>query len=105
LSQHGLPKRLFNWCTANPAKGIERNHEAPRHRYLSADELVRLTALGRHKAAAVTHSDVEALHRRISLDAPYAANKTVAVLSRPPPGAVDIEEAARAHYALERARE
>src|SRR3984957_2892814 len=35
--------------TDNPAKGIERNQEQPRHRYLSGDELRRLTdALAKH---------------------------------------------------------
>lgn len=35
--------------TDNPAKGIERNHEERRHRYLSGDELRRLTdALAAH---------------------------------------------------------
>jgi integrase len=33
----------WNMRTANPCKGIERNHEAKRKRYLSGDELVRLT--------------------------------------------------------------
>jgi integrase len=44
--------RMFNlavkwqWCTANPVKGIERNQETKRERYLSAEELARLgTAL------------------------------------------------------------
>jgi integrase len=31
------------WRTDNPAKGIERNHESKRERYLSNDELTRLT--------------------------------------------------------------
>jgi integrase len=41
--------RMFNlairwgWRTDNPAKGIERNQEVKRDRYLSADELKRLT--------------------------------------------------------------
>jgi integrase len=45
-----LLSRLFNlstrwgWRSDNPAKGVERNQETKRHRYLSADELARLTA-------------------------------------------------------------
>ena len=40
---------LWRWRTDNPCKGIERNQEAKRQRYLSADELVRLTkALAEH---------------------------------------------------------
>lgn len=41
--------RMFNlaikwqWCTANPVKGVERNQEVKRDRYLSADELKRLS--------------------------------------------------------------
>ena len=31
------------WRTDNPAKGVERNQETPRKRYLSGDELARLT--------------------------------------------------------------
>ena len=34
----------WGWRADNPAKGIERNQENKRHRYLSADELGRLTA-------------------------------------------------------------
>ena len=39
----------WGWCSDNPARGIQRNQEAKRHRYLKADELVRLTkALAQH---------------------------------------------------------
>lgn len=39
----------WGWRADNPTKGIERNREEPRHRYLSPDELVRLTtALAGH---------------------------------------------------------
>jgi len=39
----------WRWRADNPAKGIERNQEHKRHRYLSADELLRLTtALAKH---------------------------------------------------------
>jgi integrase len=39
----------WEWRPDNPAAGIERNHEEPRHRYLSGDELRRLTvALAAH---------------------------------------------------------
>jgi integrase len=55
-----LRSRLVNlsirwgWRTDNPAKGIERNQETKRHRYLSPDELLRLTA------ALAEHSDQQA---------------------------------------------
>jgi len=39
----------WGWRTDNPARGIERNQEPPRHRYLSGEELERLTtALAEH---------------------------------------------------------
>ena len=60
-----LLSRMFNlsvrwgWRADNPAKGIERNQEERRHRYLSANELARLTAaLAEHpdrQAANVFH--------------------------------------------------
>jgi integrase len=41
-----------------------------------------LPAIGRRKAAEVTFADVEQLHRQISVAAPIAANRTVALLSK-----------------------
>src|SRR5262249_18083198 len=39
----------WRWRETNPAKGIERNREYHRRRYLSGDELIRLTkALAKH---------------------------------------------------------
>jgi integrase len=39
----------WQWCTANPVRGVERNAEEKRKRYLSSDEVARLTeALGKH---------------------------------------------------------
>ena len=39
----------WRWCTANPVRGVERNAEEKRKRYLSGDELARLTeALSKH---------------------------------------------------------
>ncbi len=59
MTQHGIPvhanrtvallSKMFGlavrwqWRSDNPAKGIERNSEQARHRYLSTDELTRLT--------------------------------------------------------------
>ena len=57
-----LLSRLFNlsirwgWRADNPAKGIERNQEPKRHRYLSADELARLTT------ALADHPDRQAVN-------------------------------------------
>ena len=34
----------WRWCTENPAKGVERNEEVKRHRYLTPAELSRLSA-------------------------------------------------------------
>ncbi len=40
----------WKWCEANPVKGIERNPEAKRKRYLDGDEMASLTkALNEHK--------------------------------------------------------
>lgn len=68
-----LLSRLFNlairwnWRADNPAKGIERNQETKRHRYLSADELARLTvALAEHPAAGREHISATAINRRAS---------------------------------------
>jgi integrase len=33
----------WKWCKVNPCQGVRRNHEDPRERYLTPDELVRLT--------------------------------------------------------------
>jgi integrase len=39
-------------------------------------------ALGRHKVKGVTFADIDRLHRRLSADAPYQANRCLAVLSK-----------------------
>ena len=49
----GLAVR-WGWIASNPAKGIERNQEVKRNRYLSSDELGRLTA------ALAEHPDQQA---------------------------------------------
>jgi integrase len=55
-----LCTRLFNlaiqwgWCERNPCAGVEHNREEKRHRYLSAEELERLTA------ALAEHHDQQA---------------------------------------------
>jgi integrase len=55
-----LCTRLFNlaiqwgWCERNPCAGVEHNREEKRHRYLSAQELERLTA------ALAAHHDQQA---------------------------------------------
>ena len=41
-----------------------------------------LPAIGRRKVADITFDDVEGLHRQISVGAPIAANRTVALLSK-----------------------
>jgi len=46
----------WGWRADNPAKGIERNQESKRHRYLSTDELERLTA------ALAEHPDQQAVN-------------------------------------------
>jgi integrase len=39
-------------------------------------------ALGKRLVAEVRHADIENLHHRLAADAPYAANRTIAVLSK-----------------------
>ena len=41
-----------------------------------------LPALKNHKVADVTFSDIDALHRKITKDAPYVANRVISVLSK-----------------------
>jgi integrase len=41
-----------------------------------------LPALRNHKVVDVTFSDIDALHRKISKDAPYRANRAIAILSK-----------------------
>jgi integrase len=52
------------------------------HEYRRIITAYVLPALGRHKVAAVTFTDVDRLHRRLSADAPYQANRCLAVLSK-----------------------
>jgi integrase len=73
ITRHGTPiranrvvtllSRMFSLAVRwelrsdNPASGIERNHEEPRHRYLSGDEMRRLTeALATHPNQAAANS-------------------------------------------------
>ena len=55
-ANHSLLRKMFNlaikwgWLEKNPAIGVERNQEPKRNRYLSAEELSRLTvALAEHR--------------------------------------------------------
>jgi integrase len=60
----------------------------PRKRASTQDEYRRLLrihirpAVGAIRVANLRHSDIEAMHRKIAADAPYAANRAVAVLSK-----------------------
>jgi integrase len=44
LSKMFATAMRWRMCDDNPARGVEKNYEAKRKRYLSADELVRLSA-------------------------------------------------------------
>lgn len=44
----------WKWRPDNPVRDVEKNREMPRHRYLSADEIVRLST------ALVEHEDQQA---------------------------------------------
>jgi integrase len=52
------------------------------HEYRRIITAYVLPALGRHKVKGVTFTDIDRLHRRLSADAPYQANRVLAVLSK-----------------------
>jgi integrase len=52
------------------------------HEYRRIITAYVLPALGRHKVGGVTFADIDRLHRRLSADAPYQANRCLAVLSK-----------------------
>lgn len=46
----------LKWCAANPAKGVKRNTEEKRERYLSGEEIARLTqVLAEHRDQSVAN--------------------------------------------------
>jgi integrase len=52
------------------------------HEYRRIITAYVLPSLGRHKVGGVTFADIDRLHRRLSADAPYQANRVLAVLSK-----------------------
>jgi integrase len=61
---------------------LPRNRPTTQRVYRQQIHTDILPAFGRTKVAAVSHSDVDAFHHRLSARAPTHANRTVAVLSR-----------------------
>src|SRR5262249_35931861 len=64
------------------AEYLPAKREATRRDYQNIIERHIKPELGRKAVSAVDHPDVERLHAKISKQAPYAANRVVAVLSR-----------------------
>ena len=64
------------------ADELPKRRASTRADYAGMIRLYIRPALGQLKIAEVCHADVEKLHRKIAEDAPYRANRTVAVLSR-----------------------
>jgi integrase len=85
----------------------------PRLRPGSQDEYRRLLrihirpALGRTRVAELRHADIDAMHRKIAKDAPYSANRAVAVVSKMLSLAIKWEwrEGANPARGIERAQE
>jgi len=70
-------------CERFVTEYLPQKREATRRDYTNIIERNIKPALGRKAVAAVEHGDIEKLHREISKrGAPYAANRTIAVLSR-----------------------
>jgi integrase len=61
---------------------VPRKRPATQRDYRQQVSVDILPALGRVKIAAVTHADVDALHRKISTRAPTHANRVLACLSK-----------------------
>jgi len=61
---------------------VPRKRPATQRDYRQQVNVDILPALGRMKIAAVTHADVDALHRKISTRAPTHANRVLAALSK-----------------------
>jgi Arm DNA-binding domain/Phage integrase central domain len=61
---------------------LPRNRASTQASYRQQIKADILPALGRMKVAAVTYSDIDALHSRIGARAPTHANRVVALLSR-----------------------
>jgi len=69
-------------CERFVAEYLPAKREATRRGYANIIRRTIKPELGRKLVSAVDHSDVERLHRGISKQAPYSANRAVAVLSR-----------------------
>jgi integrase len=61
---------------------VPRNRPSTQDDYRQRLTVDVLPALGRVQVAAITHADIEAFHRRISIRAPVHANRVLALLSR-----------------------
>jgi integrase len=69
-------------CDRFIAEHLQRLRPATARNYKSQIELHVRPAIGALKVAAVQFDDVDRLHRRITRDAPYQANRVLALLSK-----------------------
>jgi integrase len=69
-------------CERFLADYVPRKRPATQRDYRQQIAVDILPALGRMKVAGVTHTDVDAFHRKISARAPTHANRVLAVLSK-----------------------
>jgi integrase len=68
-------------CDRFESDHLPRTRPSTQHDYRTMITREIRPALGKMKVAAVTFSDVDRLHRRITQRAPFVANRTLAVLS------------------------
>src|SRR5262245_52168687 len=73
---------MSDLCARFIAEYLPARREATRRDYTNIIERHVKPELGRKAVAAIEHADIERLHAKISKQAPYSANRVVAVLSR-----------------------
>ena len=84
----------------NPVKGVERNQEHKRKRYLSGEELARLTEV------LAAHEDREAadIVRLLLLTGCRRGEAMARAVGRPRPDGRDLDQAGELHQAAHRSR-
>lgn len=80
-TQRGAPT-VAELCDRFLVDHVSHKRPNTRRAYTGIIENHIRAVLGRKLVAAVDHTDIERLHRRISADAPHLANRTIAVASR-----------------------
>jgi len=80
-TERGAPT-VAELCDTFLAEHVSRKRPNTRRAYTGIVENHIRAELGRKHVAVVDHADVERMHRKISVDAPYLANRVLAVASR-----------------------